>query len=238
MEHNQQMLRQPEPELMDDASEASAYAGADFSQVNQAFVDHLLQLAGDMGLTLASRASVLDLGTGPADIPIRVAHAQPHWTITAVDAAPAMLELADKAIHAAHVQHSIRLLHANAKSLPLADAAFDIIFSNSILHHVADPDAFWREVRRLAKPGALIFLRDLARPASLEQARQIVRQHAGTQSALLQQEYFRSLLAAYTVPEVAAQLVNAHLPGLDVRMSTGRHLDVWGRVACDASASS
>jgi ubiquinone/menaquinone biosynthesis C-methylase UbiE len=227
------MPRQPEPELMDDASEALAYADADFSQVNQAFVDRLLELAQGMDVPPMTQARALDLGTGPADIPIRVARARPDWQITAADAAPAMLELAGKAIHAASLQNFIRLLHADAKSLPLADAAFDIIFSNSLLHHVAGPDAFWREVRRLASPGALIFLRDLARPASPQQARQIVRQHAGAQSPLLQQEYLRSLLAAYTVPEVIAQLANAHLPGMDVRMITDRHLDVWGRVATE-----
>jgi SAM-dependent methyltransferase len=257
MKDHRQMPRQPEPELMDDASEATEYAEADFSQVNQAFVDRLLELVGGTGVAVVSAARragvsaarragvspasriasafaiqprVLDLGTGPADIPIRVARARAGWQITAIDAAPAMLELAQKAIHAAGLQDSIRLLLADAKSLPLADAAFDIIFSNSILHHVADPDAFWRQVRRLAKPGALILLRDLARPATPDQARQIVQEHAGSESPVLQQEYLRSLLAAYTVPEVIAQLATAHLPDLQVRMVTDRHLDVWGRI--------
>lgn len=39
------MHRQPEPELMDLAHEAEAYAAADFSDVNAAFVDRLLSLA-------------------------------------------------------------------------------------------------------------------------------------------------------------------------------------------------
>ena len=79
------MPRQPEPELMDDAAEALAYAAADFSDVNQAFADRLAELAGPL-----VEAEAADLGTGPGDIPIRVARARPRWHITALDAAPAM----------------------------------------------------------------------------------------------------------------------------------------------------
>jgi ubiquinone/menaquinone biosynthesis C-methylase UbiE len=267
MNNQPQMPRQPEPELMDDPSEAREYAAADFAAVNQAFANRLLELASRMGdppmisrvaaVSAARRAgvspatpttmpfSVLDLGTGPADIPIRVARARLGWQVTAVDAAPAMLELAGKAIHAAarlispksDLQDRIHLLLADAKKLPLADAAFDIIFSNSILHHVADAATFWREVGRLARPGALIFLRDLARPPTVDQARHIVQQHAGAESAVLQQEYLRSLMAAYTVPEVISQLASANLSGLEVRMITDRHFDVWGCLGCHASAN-
>ena len=39
------MPRQPEPEYMDDPAEAEAYAASDFSEVNQAFIDRLLELS-------------------------------------------------------------------------------------------------------------------------------------------------------------------------------------------------
>ena len=66
-----QMPRQPEAELMDQPAEVQAYAAADFSGVNQAFVDRLVALAGN-----AEAARALDLGTGPGDVPIRLARAQ------------------------------------------------------------------------------------------------------------------------------------------------------------------
>jgi len=52
--------RQAEPELMDLPEEAEAYARADFSAVNQAFVERVLELAGER-----VAAIVVDLGTGP-----------------------------------------------------------------------------------------------------------------------------------------------------------------------------
>jgi trans-aconitate 2-methyltransferase len=105
-----------------------------------------------------------------------------------------------------------------------------VVFSNSILHHINETDRFWAEVKRLARPRATVFLRDLARPATPEAARGIVRRYAGAESALLQQEFYRSLLSAYTAGEVQAQLGRTGLGHLDVAMATDRHWDVFGRL--------
>lgn len=217
------MKRQPEPEVMDISAEAEAYAKADFADVNQAFVERLLELAGSR-----SRAAALDLGTGPADIAIRLARARPHWRIVAVDASGAMLAHAREAVEQAGLSARIELVLADAKATPFPAQAFDVIFSNSILHHVTEVDLFWRELKRLAKSGASFFLRDLARPASKKAARRIVQLYAENEPELLQEEYYRSLLSAYTPEEVRLQLEEAGLTTLQVAMVTDRHLDVFG----------
>ena len=217
------MQRRPEPEFMDDQAEAAAYAEADFADVNQAFADRLLALAGPM-----ARARAADLGTGPGDIPVRVARARPGWHVTAVDAAPAMLDYARRAVGAHGLADRIALVCADAKDTRLPAAHFDVVFSNSILHHVTDTAALWAELRRIARPGALAFFRDLARPADESAARRIVRTYAGEGSELMQQEYYRSLLSSYTVEEVRRQLAAAGLGGLVVEMSSDRHLDAFG----------
>ena len=201
--------RIPEPEYMDDVEEAVAYAEADFAEVNQAFAERLAELSpsGD-----ALRA--VDLGTGPGDIPVRVARLKPRWTIFAVDAASAMLNLARRAVREAGFEERVILVKADAKETGLDEASFDVVFSNSIIHHITDTASLWREVKRLGKPGALVFFRDLARPATAEEARAIVEKHAGEQSELLKEEFYRSLLSAYT-PEEITTMVSAYatLPG-------------------------
>lgn len=210
---------------MDLPEEAQAYAQADFCDVNQRFVQRLFALVGP-----AHRLEAIDLGTGPADIPILVSKYRPGWRITGLDGSAAMLELARQRLRAAPLA-SVRLIQADAKETGLPPGSFDLVFSNSLLHHVADPDRFWAEVRRLARPGALVLHRDLQRPASSDDARAIVRTWAGSESDLLQREFHRSLLAAYILDEVSGQLERAGLASLSVAPSSDRHLDVFGRLS-------
>jgi ubiquinone/menaquinone biosynthesis C-methylase UbiE len=218
------MERQPEPEYMDLPEEALAYAQADFADVNAAFVERLLELAGGQ-----EAVSALDLGAGPADIPLRVAEQRPHWRQFAVDAAISMLRLAEPERRRA--ARRVVLVQADAKRLPFPDHSIQSVYSNSILHHVLDPHAFWSEVRRVLRPGGLIFLRDLSRPPSRQAAQDLIDEHAAGESDLLREEFYRSLLAAYTPEEVRAQRRKAGLEGLEVRQITDRHLDAWGQPA-------
>ena len=216
------MQRQPEPELMDLKDEAAAYAAADFSQVNAAFVDQLMTLTFDLR---AARA--VDLGTGPADIAIRVARQRPQWHFDAVDAAPAMIDIAQAAVQSAGVAQQVRLHCVDAKQTALA-TGYDVIFSNSLLHHMPDPLPLWREIRRLARTGTIIFVRDLLRPATYDRVEEIVAQYAGTESETLQEEFRRSLLSAFSAGEIRAQLNAAGLADLEIRQSSDRHVDVAG----------
>ncbi len=217
------MQRTPEPEYMDLATEAEAYALADFSEVNDRFVERLLALAGGR-----ESARAVDLGTGPGDIPIRLVRARPGWTVVGVDGAPAMLDHARQAAREAGLQDKIEYVLADAKATSLDDGGFDVVFSNSIIHHINETRPLWSEVERLGKPGAVVLLRDLARPESESGAREIVEQYASGESALLQEEFYRSLLAAYTPEEIRAQLDDAGLSMLRVEMVSDRHLDVFG----------
>ncbi len=217
--------RKAEPEMMDDLAEAKAYAGADFAEVNQAFVHRLLELTGPI-----QSARAIDLGSGPGDVAIRLVRARPAWHVTAVDGSKAMLELARQAIDGAGVGQSIRLMLADAKATSLPVASFDVVLANSILHHITETGAFWSEVQRLAAPAATVFVRDLVRPSSVAAARKIVRDYAAEESKLLQEEFLRSLLSAYSLAEVRGQLGDAGLDMLEAAQVTDRHLDVFGRL--------
>src|SRR4051812_6442280 len=89
------MNRLPEPEYIDDPDEAAAYAEADFSEVNAAFVARLMRLAESFQSADADTEAI-DLGTGPGDIAIRVARSQPRWKVVGIDAAEARLAIARK----------------------------------------------------------------------------------------------------------------------------------------------
>jgi hypothetical protein len=70
---------------------------------------------------------------------------------------------------------------------------------------------------------------DLLRPASLADARVLVRTHAASEPPVLQRDFYNSLLAAYRPDEVHEQLVEAGLDGFAVETVSDRHLVVFGR---------
>lgn len=218
------MKRTPEKEVMDDPVQAKAYAKADFSGVNQTFVGRFLAAHPS-----AARGAIADLGCGPADIPIRLAQAAPAARITAVDASAPMIVLARRAVEKAGLAGRITLLEGYLPGLPLPSAGFDAVISNSLLHQLPDPPAFWGEIRRLTRPGGGVFVMDLFRPASEAEARRIVRGAAADEDPVLQEDFFNSLLAAFSMGEVAAQLAAAGI-ALKPALASERHLVVSGNL--------
>src|SRR3989442_11472854 len=90
------MERVLEPELMDDPAQALAYSRADFEEENQGFVDRFAEFYPEF-----KAGHVLDLGCGPADIPILLARTLPQCRITGVDGSPPMIALGLEAIRVA-----------------------------------------------------------------------------------------------------------------------------------------
>jgi ubiquinone/menaquinone biosynthesis C-methylase UbiE len=154
------------------------------------------------------------------------------WDLWGVDMSTGMLKIAaNQAINQLSTHHQpINLVLSDIKKTGLPNNFFDVIISNSVLHHLADPILFWREIKRIAKPKAFIFIRDLRRPASDIQADKIVALHVGNESSVVQTHYRSSLQSAYTVFEINQQLAEVQLCGLKVKELEDRYLDVYGQL--------
>ncbi len=218
------MNRVLEPELMDDQEQALAYAKADFEEENQGFVDRFLEFYPEF-----TSGHVLDLGCGPADIPIRLARALPDCRMTGVDGSAPMIALGAEAIRAAGLANRITLRCERFQETVLEERA-DAVISNSLLHHVPNALQFWYAVKKLAQPGAVVLVMDLLRPESPEAAKAIVEQYAADEPAILRRDFYNSLLASYTEDEVAAQLTEMNLSRLLIDVLDDRHWIVGGRL--------
>jgi len=214
-----------EPELMTGEEQALAYAKADFAQVNQGFVDRFRAI-----FPRADGGAMVDLGCGPGDIPVRFARALPGFTVTAVDGSEPMIALARLAVKQAGVEDRVRPLCARLPMLPLPLQTFDAVVSNSLLHHMPEPQAFWNEVVRLGKPGGAVLIMDLFRPESQERAREIVEQYSGGEAPVLKEDFFNSLRAAFTLREIRYQIRARGLGGLVCELASDRHWIVWGHL--------
>lgn len=154
------MKRIPEPELMEDPEQALAYGMADFEEPHSNFIKLLLSdcpLPEDIG-------AVLDLGCGTGDITFRVARSFPEAVVDAVDGSEAMLYHAREGLgKMPEFGERIRFIHCKLEDFE-PGKSYDLIVSNSLLHHIPDPARFWRDIKRLSGRGTSVFIMDLLRP--------------------------------------------------------------------------
>ena len=221
------MPRTLEPELMDDPEQVLAYAQADFSASDEAFVQELLARLSARQLADAP-LRIVDLGCGPGNITTRLASRLPKAQLVGIDGAAHMLAHAMERV-ARDALHGVRLVQA---TLPL-DASpdgqpFDVVLSNSLLHHLHDPGVLWQTTRALLRPGGLVLMGDLRRPERPQDAQALVQRYAQDAPEVLKRDFLASLHAAFSVQEVRAQLRAHGLHELEVWEVGDRHLRVGG----------
>lgn len=216
--------RTPEVDLMDDMEQARAYAFADFEQPHNRFIELINeQFPGEEFDCL-----VLDLGCGAADICKRFATAFPKMRMHAIDGSEAMLHFARINIDAIRLHEQVRLFKRTLPVETLPKEHYSAIICNSLLHHLKDPMVLWHTIRQFAAPGAPIFVMDLMRPETKQQADSLTTLYTKGEPAILQQDFNNSLHAAYTTDEVAQQLAAAGLSQLQIKVVSDRHFIVFG----------
>lgn len=215
------MKRIPEPELMLDHEQVRAYAHADFEEPHS----HFMTLMADRCGPPVAAGLALDLGCGAGDISRRFAAAYPGWRIDGVDGSATMLAAArDMTPGDAPIRYrEIRL------PSPVPGQRYDLIFSNSLLHHLIDPAVLWATIRDWSHDSCRVFVMDLLRPADRMTAQALVDQYAADEPDVLRHDFLHSLLAAYTDAEIRAQVRAAGLP-LRVEIVSDRHVIAWGDV--------
>lgn len=219
------MNRIPEPELMDDPAQALAYARADFEQPHTRFIAQFRACFPDW----PGRGHVLDLGCGPGDICRRFAQAFPETVVHGVDAATAMLHIGREDLREAGLDRRIELFKGYLPGALLPLEEYDAVISNSLLHHLHDPLALWQSILRHAAPDAPVFVMDLRRPASRNDAAALVDTYAAGEPEVLRTDFHNSLLAAYRVEELDAQLHDIGIEWLRLQALGDRHIIAYGR---------
>jgi ubiquinone/menaquinone biosynthesis C-methylase UbiE len=209
---------------MDTSKDALEYDAMNFDEPNLKFALDALAM-----IEHVAAPEVLDIGAGTARIPILMAERRRDLSILAVDLAAEMIHVGTNNVASAGVGQLVRLQVMDAKALRVPKDHFDLVLCNSTMHHLPDPVVGFREVARVTKPGGVILVRDLARPASMDEAWEIVKRVAPDESRHQKQLFFDSLCAALTLQEVAQAVDKAGLSGLDIRMVSDRHWTAEGK---------
>ncbi len=215
------MKRVLEPEVMEGAAEAAEYDALDHREANAAFVGRL----GELGAS----GVMLDIGTGPGHMPLLICERNASARVIGLDYSKAMLEIAASRLRRSRYVDRVSYLIGDAKRLPFAEASFDAVFSNTILHHLPEPADLLREAWRVLKPGGAFLIRDLFRPKDKATVDQLVERHC-VGSTDRQRALFRdSLHAALTPAELGDLVAGLQMDGTALVIDTDRHVSVQKR---------
>ena len=232
------MDRVLEPELMDSERDALEYNRMDHSAVNEQFIDDVLQFLSHCNKRLRQGddpgfdeledhvdviASIIDFGTGTAQIPIALCKRCTEVRVMAIDMATSMLDLAIRNVDVAGFRHQIQLAQIDAKDTGLDDEMFDGLISNSIIHHIPKPAIVIEEMLRITREGGVIFVRDLMRPESETRLNELVSIYAGRESDYSKRLFKESLRASLSIEEVRDIVSNVGYNTDDVVETSDRH---------------
>lgn len=104
---------------------------------------------------------VADLGCGEGALTLLLARFA--RTVTAVDAAPAMLREVQRRARAAGCAAVVRVAEGDLEKLPLKSATQDAAFLSQALHHAAQPAQAVAEAARVLRPAGRLIVLDLVR---------------------------------------------------------------------------
>lgn len=111
-------------------------------------------------LAHAKQLSLLDVGTGIADIPTRLVHRARRFGVELVCYG---LDTHGELIAGRTTSRAVTGIAGDARVLPLRDASVDVVFCSQLLHHFAGDDTLTvlREMHRVAR--RLVIVADLRR---------------------------------------------------------------------------
>ncbi len=212
------MKRVPEPDLMEQKEQAHAYANADFSNSNELFLEKLFEFC-----SITDETKILDVGCGDGEIPIEI-YKKTKSKITVLDGSTAMLDEFLKKMSANNID-DIKIIQRRYEDTHLSEKSFDILISNSVLHHVKSPEKFWEKSFNLVRQQGQIVLMDLFRPSNEHELLTILDKYGGNNPVLLN-DFENSLRAAYTPYEVEVQLSSFSSISSSVKAISDRHFFV------------
>lgn len=189
-----------EPEVMDEAGEVAAYldgvATAHLDRLDDTFVRSSLAKIAGIRNPLA-----IDVGTGTGAIPVKMAIARPDLRIVGVDRSGTMLGEARGRARGAGVGGRVSFRAADGRRLPFRDGTFDLVVSNSLLHHIPDPAPVIAEMGRVLMRRGALFVRDLKRPRTAR-IEEHIRKHGRFYRGTMLRLFADSVRAAFTESEL------------------------------------
>ncbi|MDF2926118.1 MAG: methylase involved in ubiquinone/menaquinone biosynthesis [Paenibacillaceae bacterium] len=108
--------------------------------------------------TRSSPCSILEIGCGDGTLWKRNEVRIPaDWKITLTDFSTGMLQDTKDKLDGTILKDRLEFMQADARSIPFPDCCFDMVLANHMLYHVNDRQQALAEIRRVLKPGGVLY---------------------------------------------------------------------------------
>ena len=114
--------------------------------------------------SLPASGNAIEIGAGSGRLLLRVGLERPYQLVALDYAVYAMRAVRENARRAAR---DVRLVLADARTLPFPDGSFDLVLSGGLLEHFRDPRPVLAEMARILRPGGLFYADIVPRKVSL-----------------------------------------------------------------------
>lgn len=126
--------------------------------VARALMPHY-QIIAD-SLQLKDGQKVVDIGTGPGWLPIKIAERFPLVTVIGIDLSEKMIAIANQHKEKNLSENDPQFLVADAGKMPFETNSIDQIVSTGVMHHWKEPVRIFNELHRVLKPGCEAWIYD------------------------------------------------------------------------------
>jgi ubiquinone/menaquinone biosynthesis C-methylase UbiE len=144
-----------------------------------------------------SEGSVLDIGTGPGWLLVKLRQKSPFLRLTGLDTSPSMVAKARKNIVGAGFSREIKVEEGDVSHIPFDADTFDTVVSTGSIHHWKDPVAGLNDIYRVLKPGACALIYDIVSDTPKSVLKETAREFGRLRMVLLWLHAFEEPFYSY-----------------------------------------
>jgi ubiquinone/menaquinone biosynthesis C-methylase UbiE len=130
-----------------------------------------------------TRGKILDVGTGPGRLPIKIVQENPDLEVYGVDLSDAMIRIAEKNAIGAEVSKMVKFKVGSVYSLPYENEFFHMVVSTGSFHQ-NEPIIGLNEIYRVLKPGRECWVYEIQRDLSQDAREEAQRKYGWFLGAL------------------------------------------------------
>ncbi len=123
------------------------------------------------------QGSILDIGTGPAYLPIKIAEGNSSCRVIGLDISSSMIRIAAQEVRKAKLSNRISLKLGTVAKIPFSDQTFDFIISTGSIHHWKNPVQAFNEIFRVLKRSGKAWIYDVFNPIPRDRFNQLCSQY-------------------------------------------------------------